>query len=322
MFRKIANIELMKNIKSPAFYIFGLIFLLPILIFTLTTDTGSYLMGIAHGKEHFNAPIIIAQFITRFSVFGGLFTMMIIGRTVAKDFEAGIHEIVFSYPLSKFNYLFGRFTGGFIANLLLFIGLFLGFEIGFMLIDPKLVGSFRAGAYLWPLLLTFIPNTLIIGSIFFRLATISRNMVSTYIAGIAFLGVYGIAAAGFGYIQNDSLKILLDPFGINGLNVLSRYWTVADMNQSFMPINGMVILNRIIWTGIAILILWSTYRKFKFVAVLEGKKEKSTKIVEESASTEEVLKPSLRLNHSKLFQFKHCYMQSLKPTKRILFLLS
>ena len=96
MFYNIFFLELKKNLKSPAFYIFMLILFATTLIFTLTTDSYTRFMGVGHGKEWHNAPIIIAQILTRMGVMGLLFTMVIMGRSVAKDFENNIHELVFS----------------------------------------------------------------------------------------------------------------------------------------------------------------------------------------------------------------------------------
>ena len=154
MFKNIFLIEFKKNIKSPAFYIFTIIMFGITLAFTLVTDPNTYVIGINHGKEFHNAPIIIAQMLTRLSVFGLLFTMIIIGRSVAKDFEANIHEFIFTRPVSKFQYLFGRFSGSFLANILIFSGIILGFEIGIDMIDIKHSGSFRIGAYIIPIFLT------------------------------------------------------------------------------------------------------------------------------------------------------------------------
>ena len=51
MFYKILSLEIKKNLKSPAFYIFFLIFLTVSIIFTMTTDPYTQFLGIAHGKE-------------------------------------------------------------------------------------------------------------------------------------------------------------------------------------------------------------------------------------------------------------------------------
>ncbi len=109
-------------------------------------------MGISHGKEWHNAPIIIAQIIARLGVIGLLFTMVIIGRAVAKDFENNIHELIFSRPISKWQYLGGRFFGSFVANLLIFSGIILGLKLvsHFLVIN---IPGFQFGSYLLPIFL-------------------------------------------------------------------------------------------------------------------------------------------------------------------------
>ncbi|MEA3478403.1 MAG: hypothetical protein U9R60_09510, partial [Bacteroidota bacterium] len=163
MFYNIFLLELKKNLKSPAFYIFLTIFFSSVLAFTLITDPYNIFMGIAHGKEWHNAPIIIAQILTRMGVFGLLFTMIIVGRAVAKDFENNVHELIFSRPISKLQYLGGRFSGSFIANLLIFTGIILGFEIGILFLDDSYSGPFQFGSYLLPVILIIIPNLLLMG---------------------------------------------------------------------------------------------------------------------------------------------------------------
>ncbi len=65
----------------------------------MTTDPYTQFLGIAHGKEWHNAPIVIAQILTRLGVFGLLFTMIIIGRSVAKDFEVKSITLINGRPI-------------------------------------------------------------------------------------------------------------------------------------------------------------------------------------------------------------------------------
>ena len=96
MFLDIYQSELKKNLKSVAFYIFfGLVFF-AVYMFTSNTKPGVILMGVMIGKENHNAPLIIAKMFTNISVFGGLITMIIVGRTVTKDFNAKIHDFFFT----------------------------------------------------------------------------------------------------------------------------------------------------------------------------------------------------------------------------------
>jgi len=318
MFYNIFLLEIKKNLKSPAFYIFFVIFIFVSIIFTMTTDPYTQFMGIAHGKEWHNSPIIIAQILTRLGVLGLLFTMIIIGRSVAKDFEVNIHELIFTRPISKFQYLGGRFFGSFLANLAIFLAVILGFEIGIAFLDAEYSGPYQVGEYLLPLLFMIIPNLLLMGGIMFSLATITRNMIATYLAAIAFLAIYAIIGVMLHRMDNETLKVLLDPFGITALTVNSKYWTVAEMNSLLMPINTTFLMNRVIWLTVSIGILMFTYRKFNFVAFLEKKKKRIPVISDKTELIEYDQKaPVISIKSNKLFTFSQCITIAWRDFKRI-----
>ncbi len=320
MFYQIFSLELKKNLKSPAFYIFFFIFFVTTMIFTMTTDPYTHFMGIAHGKEWHNAPIIIAQILVRLGIMGLLFTMVLVGRSVAKDFENNIHELIFSRPLSKLQYLGGRFLGSFMANLLVFFGIILAFEIGKIFLDDHYSGPFQFGTYLLPVFLIIVPNLLLMGGILFALATLTRKMTATYLAGIAFLAVYAIIGVMLHRFDNETLKVLLDPFGITALTVYTQYWTVADMNNLLIPINATFLINRIIWLTISVAILGYTFYKFQFVAFLEKKKKRLT-IVSENTNLIDYNQqaPEITYKKNKLFTFSQSLTISWRDFKKIIF---
>ncbi|NQU32834.1 MAG: hypothetical protein HQ521_06330 [Bacteroidetes bacterium] len=319
MFYNIFILELKKNLKSPAFYIFFLVYFIATLIFTLTTDPYSQFMGLAHGKEWHNTPIIIAQMLARLGIIGLLFTMVIVGRSVVKDFENNIQELIFTRPISKFEYLGGRFFGSFLANLLLFVGIILAFEIGILFLDEQYSGPYQFGSYLLPVLLIVIPNLLLMGGVLFALATLTRKMTATYLAGIAFLAIYAIIGVMLHRMDNESLKILIDPFGITYLTIYSQYWTVADMNNLLLPVSSILWVNRFIWLTISTILLIYTYRKFEFVAFLEKKRKK---FIVKSESTEiidyNMKAPKITFSTNKLFTFSQCFTISWRDTKKII----
>jgi ABC-2 type transport system permease protein len=319
MYQNIFTLELKKNLKSPSFYIFFLIFFISTIIFTLTTDPYTQFLGVAHGKEYHNAAIIIAQLFVRLGVMGLLFTMVMIGRSVVKDFESNIHELIFTRPISKLNYLGGRFLGSFIANLLIFTGIVLGFEVGLIFMDDQYSGPYQFGSYLLPIILLIIPNLLLMGSVMFALATLTRKMTSTYLAGIAFLAVYTIIGVLLIRMDNETLKILIDPFGIAALSLNSEFWTVSDMNNQLMPVNSLFIINRIIWIIVSTVILIITYRKFKFVAFLEKKSKKLPVKSDDTNIIDYNLKiPRITINTNKLFTFSQCLTISWRDIKKII----
>ena len=264
--------ELKRHLSGISFYIFFFVLFLITCFFAANLDTGAYIMGMSIAKESHNAPIVISRFSTTLTAVGVLFAMILMGRSVTRDFSVRIHDFFFTVPMSKATYLGGRFLGSLTATVLLYLGVFLGFVAGCAVIAPSYYGPFRVMAFVLPWVTMIIPNTLLMGVVFFSMATLSRKMKTTYLSGIAFLMIYGLVQGAFTAWDNDAAKCLLDPFGIATLSTMTRYWTVADMNANLQPAGGLLLWNRLIWLTVGLAVLLYTWRRFRFVSVLEGKK--------------------------------------------------
>jgi len=321
MFKDIYITELKNNLKSISFYVFTGILLIYTYIFASNIDP-NMVVALPIGREWHNAPLVIARYLACLSVYGLLITIMMVGRTVTKDFSAKIHDFFFTLPMSKTAYLGGRLFGGLTANLLIFSGAIIGLIIGCLVIDPKYYGPFSLSGFLVPTIIILIPNLLLIGSLFFSLATLSRKMVMTYMAGIGLLIVYGFVTWGFTFLENDAVRILADPFAISSLGVLTKYWTVSEMNSNAMPLSGLMLLNRGIWLVVSVVILYLTWKKFKFISILENKKNTTASISNDiefkSITYLEPIKASV-LDDSFTFQLKKCFHLVGREFKRIVF---
>lgn len=321
MWFQIALIELKRSLKNISTYIFALILFVLTYLFASNLDPGSSVAWLFIGKEWHNAPILIAELMARMSILGLLFTVVMVGRAAERDFETETHHFVFSSPVSKGAYLGGRFVGGLSSNILIYVAMPLGFFIGCSVIGPEYSGPFRLMSYLLPTVFILIPNLFLLGAVFFAMATLTRKMVMTYISAVAFLMVYGLIQAGFYGMENDSLKMMLDPFGITFLDTLTQYWTVAEMNQMLMPLSSPVIINRLAWSSLGLLVLLLTIRRFKTVSHLEGRKTKTLvpgfKTLSSIHSLEK-LKP-VRIDSSFVFRLKQCFRMIWVEFRRIVF---
>jgi hypothetical protein len=273
MFAAIYLKELASHLKGLTFYIFAGLLAFGTALFLSETRPGVTFLFISFGREWHNAPIIIARLLASYTLVGVLFTMIIAGRAVAKDFSARVHEFFFTVPMTKLQYLGGRFAGGLSANLLSFGAVLLGLLIAGLRLPPGYYGPFRPWSFIAPLLVIVLPNLILTGSVFFALATLTRKMVNTYVAGVIFVLAYVLSSLAFTRFNNDLLRILADPFAISALTVLTKYWTVAEMNVNPMPLDPRLLLNRVIWLAAAGGVMYVTWRRFRFVSVLEGKRQ-------------------------------------------------
>jgi hypothetical protein len=296
MFAAIYLKELTSQLKGWAFYIFAGLLAFGTVLFLSETRPGVTFLYISFGREWHNAPIIIARLLASYTLLGVLFTMIMAGRAVAKDFSARVHEFYFTAPTTKLQYLGGRFTGGLSANLMIFGAVLLGLLIAGLRLPPGYYGPFTPWSFMAPLLVIVLPNLILTGSVFFALATLTRKMVNTYVAGVIFLLVYVLSSLTFNRFDNDLLRILADPFAISALTVLTKYWTVAEMNVNAMPLDPRLLLNRAIWLAAAGGVMYFTWRRFRFVSVLEGKRwgRQAMEAVTESSAVQalEPLMPS------------------------------
>ncbi|HEY2744391.1 MAG TPA: hypothetical protein VGL86_07205, partial [Polyangia bacterium] len=128
------------------------------------------------GKANVNSPYALHTFITIFAHFGIIVTGAVLGRAVYQDFENGAYPLFFTKPITKAQYLGGRFLGAFAIMLAIFAGLGLGCWLGALMpwLDQSRIGHNHAAAYLLPYLTSVIPNLLFSGVIFFTLAALVR----------------------------------------------------------------------------------------------------------------------------------------------------
>jgi len=274
MLGNIYLLELKRNIKSWPFVIFTLLLFAGTFYYISSTEQGVTFLYVTITKEWHNAPIVIAKLMAGYTLIGVLITMIMVGRTVTRDFSTKTHDFFFTIPMQRSSYLWGRFLGGYTANVLIFSGVIAGFFAATLLLAPEYYGPFTLRSFLYPLLFIVIPNVFFTGTIFFCLATLTRNMIMTYISGVIFFMIYVLVSIGASKIENQTVQMLMDPFGVAAMTSLTKYWTVADMNHNQMPLAGGFLFNRLIWLGISFGITIFTWKRFRFTSLLEKKRQR------------------------------------------------
>src|SRR5262249_50268231 len=148
-----------------------------------------------------------------------LVTAAAFGQAVHQDFEARIHPLFFTTPIKERSYLAGRFLGACIFSLFVFssigIGLWLGTKMPF--VERSLFGPNRFAAYVWPYVVSVIPNLFFTGAIFFSLATLLRRMMPVYVGAVILVIGYTMATALFMKLDSKSIAALVDPFGVSAV---------------------------------------------------------------------------------------------------------
>ncbi|HEX8655896.1 MAG TPA: ABC transporter permease, partial [Hymenobacter sp.] len=227
-----------------------------------------------------NAPYSVNITMAVLSVFGIIIASSLMGNPVYRDFEYRTHALFYTTPISKFGYLGGRFLGSYLVAAFVFSGIAVGAALaGAMpwVEADRFLAAAPAGTYVWPYLLLVLPNLLFCGAIFFTMATLTRNILSTYIGSVLLLVAYLVASALLQDLKNEHLVAALDAFGTAALEFTTRYWTPAEKNTLLLPLSSYVLLNRAVWLGLGLGLLALCYARFRFSAFASDKPAKKSR---------------------------------------------
>ena len=215
-----------------------------------------------------NSPFIIASV----SVFSCLIWLLVAsamaGEAAARDVQTGMHPLVYTMPISKAEYLGGRLLAAFALNALVLVGVQVGNLLGVYAggVTPEIIGPFRPVAYLAAFAYIALPNALIATSIQFAFGLVSGRSMASYFGSLllVFFTVPVPFIVFFALGQPDVAK-LLDPIGMIAImNEMISEWTIAEKNVRMFTLEGPMLLNRILWLGIASATLGFIYMRFRF----------------------------------------------------------
>jgi ABC-2 type transport system permease protein len=262
MMRAIFGFELRQQFANPVFWIVAIVFAL---LGFGASSSDAVQVGGAIGNVLRNAPTVIIGLLNGFAAFSMLLVTIFVAGGALRDFDNRTAELFFTTPMRKRDYLFGRFGGGLVACagvvLATAIGIFAGYFMPW--VDAARIGPHSAMPYLWALGVLLLPNLLFVASFLFCLAVATRSMLVTYIGVIAFFAISTATAVLTADLDTKWIGALLDPFGGQAIEVAIRYWSTSERNTQMPPIDGVLLLNRVLWTGVSIGLLALAYRLFR-----------------------------------------------------------
>lgn len=263
MFGRIAAFELRYQVRQPVFWVASAFFFL--LVFGSMTVEEIQLGG-AGGGVHKNAPTSIAMTHLVMSIFFIFVTAALVANVIVRDDETGFGPLVRSTRITRLDYLLGRFTGAFAAAGLVFLAIPLGIFLGSLApwVDPETLGPNRLGAYAYAYGALALPSVFLTSAIFFALATTTRSMMATYIGATALLILWVIMGVLAARNEMRDIAAWFDPFGGIALGREIRYYTTFDSNTRLPALAGVLLANRLIWTGVGVAALAVACLTFRF----------------------------------------------------------
>jgi ABC-2 type transport system permease protein len=263
MLSKIAGFEVRYQLFSPVFIaVFAIFFLL---VFGGVTVDGIQIGG--GGSTNINSPNALMVNVMIFSLFGGLIPAAMLSSGVLRDQNFKTEEMFFSRPIREMDFVLGRFTGGFIATALCFASVPLAFLIGSQMpwLDQELIGPTNLSWYVYVYASIGLVNMWVMGTILFTVANFTRSTLLVWVAFLALFVLYlvGSIVAGQEPDLRDTLA-LIDPFGLNTVGEVTRYWTTFEQNSQVVPFEGLFLTNRLIWIGVGLALLVLNVLTFRF----------------------------------------------------------
>ncbi len=178
-------------LSSPMVWIFLVINTL--LIFGAVSSDNINIGG-GVGSVHKNSPFVIQTYYGVMSMICLLMTTAFMNASANRDFQYGMHQFVFSSPIKKRDYFFGKFIGAATIAIIPLLGVSLGSLIGPYMpwLEPERYGAIIWSGHLQGLLAFGIPNVIISGVLLYGLAIIFRSNTVSFVGAMLIL-VFSVA---------------------------------------------------------------------------------------------------------------------------------
>jgi ABC-2 type transport system permease protein len=212
-----------------------------------------------------NSDFYIARNHGGFAIILGLpiFTAIMMGDVVIRDFRLGVDPLIFSKPVGRGSYLLGKFFG----NFFVLVCCQAVFTITFCLLQwvpfsGMVTLPVRILPYFKHFFIIVVISHLVLAAFYFAVGTITRNAKIVFGLAACFYPTY-IAAALILKNLPSSLHILVEPMGFN-LHSMIDPWhrSAAFLNQYVVTYTPYAIANRAWMIVVSGVFLFIVYRRF------------------------------------------------------------
>ena len=194
-----------------------------------------------------------------------LFIALMMGDPVTRDFRIGIDPLIFSKPVSRAEYLLGKFSG----NFFVLVCCQFCFALTPLLLQSvstkgMVVLAPRVLPYLQHFLFFVVVSSLALAALFFAVGTLTRNVKVVYGLAVSFYPLYiawQLAMKGLPLRWRIALDPLLFNIGAETWQGRSADW----LNQLAVGYDAGMIANRVLMVAVALSCLAVVYARFSLV---------------------------------------------------------
>jgi ABC-type transport system involved in multi-copper enzyme maturation permease subunit len=271
MFGSIFSFEVRRLLRSVSTYVYFLV-LFAVTYFVALLAGGAFpdaQFNTGGEKIFANSPIVIDAFFAAINGYIGLIIIVaVVGNAVLKDFRENVHTIIFTTPVSKFDYLFGRFSGSLFVTFLILTAPAFGLMAGYASpwVNASRIEAFMLAPYIQTYWQTIIPNAIIDGAIFFAVSLIARDIFIIWVSLIIFFVAIGVSNTIFTTLEFQNVAALVDPMGNHAKRAITKYWSTYEKNHFTHKMHGLFLVNRLLWLSIAAIVWGIGYSFFSFTS--------------------------------------------------------
>lgn len=258
MLIKLLKFEIYWQLKQPIVWVgFIALMLMAFLASVTTIDFG------AGSQVNINSPFAIMVNMLMFAGLSSFFVPAIAANAALRDENNHMEELVFSKPVRRQDLFLSRYGGTFIASMVMFCGAavgLLGAELG-PFSDATKLGETKLEYYLFGLVVLALPSILFSSSLYFFIARLTRSVAWLYVVVIAIVAMFPLHQALYS-IDTRDIVTQTDSMGVFAFLDATRYWSVFERNNQMVEMSGLLLKNRLTWTGIGLFIIAAGYLSF------------------------------------------------------------
>ncbi len=220
-----------------------------------------------------NSPYVVMYSVGLLSLFAVFLVTITCTAAALRDADHRMTDLVDATPAPRRSLVLGRFAGAELAAMavMLLAVVVLAVMPHLVAVPPERLGPTRPLDYAWAFALLAVPNLLFLGAVVFAVASRTRSSVASWVTGVALYALYWVTAlvidsplmAGSAPATPQAMAraAILDPLGLSAFFEQTRYWGAPLRNSARLALEGHVLLNRVLWLGVAALALLLALRR-------------------------------------------------------------
>lgn len=196
-----------------------------------------------------------------------LFTAVLMGDPVIRDFRVGVHPLILSKPIGRAAYLLGKFFGNYFVLFCcqtvfaLALVLFQALRPAGMVVQPA-----RVTPFVLHYLLLVVVSHMLLGAIYFTVGTLTRSSKIVYGLGVLFYPLYITSQVLLKPLPSN-WRLRLDPLLVSWPGIVQQahgaeWENAASINQLTFNYDSDLIINRVLVLLVAAASLTLLYFRF------------------------------------------------------------